>query len=443
MAILDASGAYWFYTDTNGNEYYCIPGSASGSVTIQGTAKAFLVGGGGSGGEYGGGGSGGFHYITLHPSTYAYSIGSHGVQTTLGSYTAMAGNNGIGVQGGTGGNGGGGGGDVFVGGVGGAGGDIYGNVGSGGGSGGASSGQTGGGGGAVAKWGGGQSGTAGGPGGGIGYCFFGGSDTEGNHVSGNGYGGGGIGGGGTLQFQGGGGSGFDPRIMYIYANSLDSSGFSWLAADIDAAINISDSAFLSANTFIDRSGNTQEVVPVGQSIGLPGAIFIVQKPSLPCFLKGTRILTPAGYKRIEDIESGDRVITSDGRSVAANIYTFTIGSATEETAPYCIPANTLGDYLPSRDLHISGNHAVQDANGNWQIPRFLAQKNTQIKQHSLGSRVIYYHVECPRYLTDNLVAEGVTAESLNYKKEKVVWKKTDSGYTRRIQPVKQLCFIKG
>jgi hypothetical protein len=166
-------------------------------------------------------------------------------------------------------------------------------------------------------------------------------------------------------------------------------------------------------------------------------------PPLPCFLKGTRILTPEGYKRVEDIDSGSNIITSDGRKASVNIYRFTIEETTEETAPYCIQAGALGDYLPSRDLHVSGNHAIQDATGAWQIPKFLAKKNAQIQKHTIGSRVTYYHVECPNYMKDNLIAEGVTAESFNHTKQSIVWKKTTSGYARRIQADKYLCFIKG
>jgi hypothetical protein len=127
------------------------------------------------------------------------------------------------------------------------------------------------------------------------------------------------------------------------------------------------------------------------------------------------------------------VLTSDGRKVKANIYTYTIDHTTEETAPYKIPAGALGKYLPSRDLHISGNHAIQDGYKYWQIPGYLAKTNKNIHQHSLGARVTYYHIECPNYLQDNLVAEGVTAESLNAKKEQVIWTKIKGGYTRTIK----------
>jgi hypothetical protein len=151
---------------------------------------------------------------------------------------------------------------------------------------------------------------------------------------------------------------------------------------------------------------------------------------LPCFLQGTRILTPTGYKKVEEIESGEYVLTSDNRKVKTRLYRFTI-STTEETAPYTIQAGALGDFLPSRDLHVSGNHAVQDSAGVWQIPKFLT-KNPQIQQRSVGETVTYYHVECENYFRDNLVAEGVIAESYtNNQNHKVVWKRVAAGYVRR------------
>ena len=150
---------------------------------------------------------------------------------------------------------------------------------------------------------------------------------------------------------------------------------------------------------------------------------------LPCFLQGTLILTPTGYKKVEEIESGEYVLTSDNRKVKASLYRFTI-STTEETAPYTIQAGALGG-IPSRDLHISGNHAIQDSTGAWQIPKFLANKNPRVTQHALGKIVTYYHIECENYFKDNLVAEGVVAESYNHSKQSVVWKKSARGYVRR------------
>ena len=149
---------------------------------------------------------------------------------------------------------------------------------------------------------------------------------------------------------------------------------------------------------------------------------------LPCFVTGTRILTPTGYKKVEEIESGDLIRTSDNRNVKASMYRFTIESTTEETAPYTIQAGALGK-IPLRDLHISGHHAIQVHSGVWQIPKFMTNK--QVKQHPVGETVTYYHIECENYLKDNLVAEGVIAESYNHSKQPTVWKKGAIGYVRR------------
>ena len=154
-------------------------------------------------------------------------------------------------------------------------------------------------------------------------------------------------------------------------------------------------------------------------------------PPLPCFVTGTRILTPTGYKKVEEIESGDLVCTSDTRNVKAKIYRFTIARTTEETAPYTIQAGALGKQMPLRDLHVSGNHAIKNSIGFWQIPKFLAQKNARIQQHAVGKTVTYYHVACENYMRDNLIVEGVTAESYNDSRQPIVWKRNATGYVRR------------
>ena len=189
-------------------------------------------------------------------------------------------------------------------------------------------------------------------------------------------------------------------------------------------------------TIADNStGTSRGTIQFGTQLNYDGMYNLYPSPPsppspVPCFLPGTRILTSTGYKRIEEIESGERILTSDGRAVHANVYTFSTKTTTE-TAPYCIPAGTLGNHSPSRDLHLTGNHAIKDSNGVWQIPKYLAKKNTEIKQHSVGTIITYYHVECPNYMKDNLIAEGVTAESLNTTK-KVLWRRTEAGYVRTI-----------
>ena len=188
------------------------------------------------------------------------------------------------------------------------------------------------------------------------------------------------------------------------------------------------------NTDFDQyRGFSIASIPVTTTTTLPHPVTTTttHSPPLPCFLTGTHILTPTGYKKVEEIESGEQVMTSNRRAVPAKIYRFRIETATEETAPYCIQSGALGPNLPNRDLHISGNHAIQDIKGLWQIPRVLAKTNSQIQQYNLGKQVVYYHVECPNYRTDNLIAEGVTAESFNHHRQPTMWNKKDVGYIRK------------
>ena len=136
-----------------------------------------------------------------------------------------------------------------------------------------------------------------------------------------------------------------------------------------------------------------------------------QEGGVPCFVTGTQILTPTGYKPVEELQSGDYVLTAEKRRVPIKLFTFTIDCATEDTAPYRINAGTFGLKYPKRDLHLSARHAVKDDKGRWQIPKYLAKYYSKVKQYGVGESVTYYHIECPNFYRDNLVAEGLVVES--------------------------------
>lgn len=132
----------------------------------------------------------------------------------------------------------------------------------------------------------------------------------------------------------------------------------------------------------------------------------------PCFLPFTRILTPLGYRRVETLSDYDEVETGDGRSVAVKVFKTHIAKTNQDTAPYVIPRGAIADGVPDEDLHVSGLHAIQDANGMWQFPMGLAMhKDSRVRQHLPGKPATYYHLECPNYFTDNLVANNCVAES--------------------------------
>jgi hypothetical protein len=138
--------------------------------------------------------------------------------------------------------------------------------------------------------------------------------------------------------------------------------------------------------------------------------FAVGVPA-PCFPAGTRILTAEGYKVVESLTTDDKVQTSDGRFVRPALFKFSVAKATKETAPYKIAAGALGPSYPPHDLCLSPLHAIHDTKGVWHIPQVAAKDNDKVTQYGVGEPVTYYHIECPDFFSDNLIAEGAVVES--------------------------------
>lgn len=84
---------------------------------------------------------------------------------------------------------------------------------------------------------------------------------------------------------------------------------------------------------------------------------------IPCFTPGTRIATPTGERRVENLAIGDRVLTRDN-----GIQSITwVGEKSLNTndleqspdiRPILIRAGSLGDGLPERDMMVSPNHRL-------------------------------------------------------------------------------------
>lgn len=167
-----------------------------------------------------------------------------------------------------------------------------------------------------------------------------------------------------------------------------------------------------------------------------GQVVYVVGPA-PCFVAGTEILTPNGYKPVETLSVGDYVTTADGRNVIATIYQRKLTYACSVNAPYHISAGTFGKSQP-KDITLSPLHAVQIKKGVWEIPQEAAKRYSGIKQISLGKPITYFHIETPNYFRDNLVANGSVVESFGINAKKYIptgttiykFNKMLGGYTR-------------
>jgi peptidoglycan hydrolase-like protein with peptidoglycan-binding domain len=124
-----------------------------------------------------------------------------------------------------------------------------------------------------------------------------------------------------------------------------------------------------------------------------------------CFYRDTLILTPNGYRKVQDLSRGDLVRTAQGREVAIKrMISFT---GTYEKCPlYVIQKDALGPNVPLQDLYMSDGHAFRNG-GNWY----------HMKCSDLASKVElqtmeYYNIVLDNYMEHTLVANGVEVESL-------------------------------
>jgi len=131
---------------------------------------------------------------------------------------------------------------------------------------------------------------------------------------------------------------------------------------------------------------------------------------IPCIVSGQKILTPNGYKLIDNIYNGDMITTSQNKDVVALNYTKKFEFTTNETAPYIIPKDSINPSYPPKDIFLSAEHRIQ-TNYNWVTPKELSKYNPEVRQINIGKPVTYYNIETPNSATDYLVLEGTTIGS--------------------------------
>lgn len=135
--------------------------------------------------------------------------------------------------------------------------------------------------------------------------------------------------------------------------------------------------------------------------------------SIVCYLEGTGIGTPEGRVQVEDLRAGDVVMTADGRTTAVQwVGTQTVNSQLSDPAkvnPIRIAKGAISDNVPSRDLLVSPDHAVE-------IDGYLVNASALVNGRTITSErnmplsgFTYYHIETTAH--ELLLAEGCPAES--------------------------------
>jgi Hint domain len=149
--------------------------------------------------------------------------------------------------------------------------------------------------------------------------------------------------------------------------------------------------------------------PIGVKIGGP-----------VCYLRGTRIRTPEGECRIEDLKIGDAVLTLSDESKSVKW----IGRQRFKRSTECWPKDfepirigrfSLDERSPHRDLYVSPNHAIY-IDGVLIPAKYLVNGLNITQRAPEGADVIeYLHIELFEH--DVIYAEGATVETFGSLRE--------------------------
>ena len=134
-----------------------------------------------------------------------------------------------------------------------------------------------------------------------------------------------------------------------------------------------------------------------------------------CFLRGTRLLTPSGERKVEELQIGDLVTTLRGEAkpitwIGRRVYRRSTDSKHPDgILPVRVAKAALGD-APHCDLFISQQHAL------WVDGLFIKAmdlvNSSSIAVHSTAehSEIEYLHVKLAQH--DVIFAEGAPSETL-------------------------------
>ena len=131
-----------------------------------------------------------------------------------------------------------------------------------------------------------------------------------------------------------------------------------------------------------------------------------------CYLRGTRILTPAGETPIETLRIGDEIVTRFGgvqkiKFIGRQSFAPQFLANNHDKWPVTISAGALAANLPARDLHISPGHSMLLANSLILASSLI--NGITIRQTQPAAQIDYFQLEFSHH--DCVRAEGAWSES--------------------------------
>lgn len=143
-----------------------------------------------------------------------------------------------------------------------------------------------------------------------------------------------------------------------------------------------------------------------------------------CFAKGTNILTPNGYKLIENLNKDDEIIIvlNNIRTVRKIecIYSY---ETKNPNNLFCLPSNSLNPNHPNKDLYLSGGHAIR-IDGKYRHIKCLFKHNKNIPLKKIEStHTKYFHIKIQNWHDGDLIANQIKCETYygNNQTTKMKW----------------------
>jgi Hint domain len=139
-------------------------------------------------------------------------------------------------------------------------------------------------------------------------------------------------------------------------------------------------------------------------------------PSRACFLRGTRLLTPDGERKIEDLRIGDLLTTLGGEAkpitwIGRSVYRRSTDSKhPDNLLPVRVAKGALGPDVPHHDLFISQQHALWVDGFFIRAVDLINSSSITLQSAAELSEIEYLHVKLARH--DVIIAEGAPSETL-------------------------------
>ncbi len=149
---------------------------------------------------------------------------------------------------------------------------------------------------------------------------------------------------------------------------------------------------------------------------------------IPCFVAGTRIATPTGEARVEELAVGDVVCTL-GRGVNRIVWigigrVLAVRGRRDAATPVIVRRGALADNVPHGDLRVTKGHAlyIDDV----LIPVEFLINHRSIVWDDHAQEVAFYHIELETH--DVVLANGAPAESYRDDGNRWLFRNANTGW---------------